>query len=382
MSYLNNNGKYEKAYHYLFKKLVPSSGVAYNNLGEALRLVTKVYYRKYNDGDSYHDCIEYGIVPDFSKNHYPFDKEYKSLGRELDTLLRSGNYDDALNLVLLHIMLSLSSTSNVYSPEMNRLVSIHSPAGKRALILLDLNSVFVNYCGKNEAWLPETLRKEGVKISKVLSYGTKKELKCDTVTEFYKASTDEKNSVRVTLSEDNAILSKKFSKIQSDHKKSVKEYEKKMREREKRYELINKKQLRKKIKDLNMTKKFFLILKEMTPSKRVDFIKNLLKVDIDWRKNTLVKMLLITLIDYKERKVTTKSQRENRVKVIDEIVKSLNEVGAHVSKTLSKYDDGEHMYSDVTYLDDKLETKLDELLIKILGSSEAVDKLYISCCRY
>lgn len=183
---MNNNGKYEKAYHYLFKKLVPSSGVAYNNLGEALRLVTKVYYRKYNDGDSYRECIEYGIVPDFSKNHYPFDKEYKSLGRELDTFLRTGNYDDALNLVLLHIMLSLSSTSNIYNPEMNRLVSIHSPVGKRALILLDLNSVFVNYCGKNEAWLPETLRKEGVKISKVLSYGTKKEVKCDTVTEFIK----------------------------------------------------------------------------------------------------------------------------------------------------------------------------------------------------
>jgi hypothetical protein len=244
-----------------------------------------------------------------------------------------------------------------------------------------LNSVFVNYCGKNEEWLPETLRKEGVKISKVLSDETKRELKCDTVAEFYKANTDKKNSVRVTLSEDNAILSKKFSKIQSAHKKSVKEHEKKMREREKRYELIKKKQLRKKIKDLNTTKKFFHILKDMTPNKRVDFIKNLLKVDINWRENTLVKMLLLTLIDYKERKVTTKSQRENRVKVIDEIVKSLNEVWAHVSKTIRNYDNVEHIYSDVTYLDDTHETKLDELLIKILGSSEAVDNLYYKCCR-
>jgi len=381
MSYWNNNGKYEKAYHYLFKKLVPSSGVAYTNLGEALRLVSKVYYRKNNDGDSYHDCIEDGIVPDFSDNHYPFDKEYKSLGRELDTLLSSNKYDDALNLVLLHIMLSLSSTSNIYNPEMNRLVSIHSPAGKRALILLDLNSVFVNYCGKNEAWLPETLRKEGVKISKVLSHDTKKELKCDTVTEFYKANTDKKNSVRVTLSEDNAILSKKFSKIQSAHKKSVKEHEKKMREREKRYEKIKKKKLRKKIKDLNTTKKFFHILKDMTPNKRVDFIKNLLKVDINWRENTLVKMLLITLVDYKERKVTTKSQRENRVKIVDELVKALNEIGAHVSKTIRNYDNVDNIYSDVTSLGDTLETKMDKLLIEILGSSEAVDNLYYKCCR-
>lgn len=155
-----------------------------------------------------------------------------------------------------------------------------------------------------------------------------------------------------------------------------------MREREKRYELINKKQLRKKIKDLSTTKNFFHILKDMTPSKRVDFIKNLLKVDIDWRKNTLVKMLLITLVDYKERKITTKSQRENRVKVIDEIAKTLNEVGAHVSKTLSNYDDGDNIYSDVTYLGDTLDTKIDGLLIEIIGSSEAVDKLYINCCRY
>ena len=155
-----------------------------------------------------------------------------------------------------------------------------------------------------------------------------------------------------------------------------------MREREKRYELINKKQLRKKIKDLSTTKNFFHILKDMTPSKRVDFIKNLLNVDIDWRKNTLVKMLLITLIDYKERKITTKSQRENRVKVIDEIAKTLNEVGAHVSKTLSNYDDGDNIYSDVTYLGDTLDTKIDGLLIEIICSSEAVDKLYINCCRY
>lgn len=155
-----------------------------------------------------------------------------------------------------------------------------------------------------------------------------------------------------------------------------------MREREKRYELIKKKQLRKKIKDLNTTKKIFHILKDITPSKRVDFIKNLLNVDIDWRKNTLVKMLLITLIDYKERKITTKSQRENRVKVIDEIAKTLNEVGAHVSKTLSNYDDGDNIYSDVTYLGDTLDTKIDGLLIEIIGSSEAVDKLYINCCRY
>jgi len=92
-------------------------------------------------------------------------------------------------------------------------------------------------------------------------------------------------------------------------------------------------------------------------------------------------MLLITLVDYKERKVTTKSQRENRVKIVDELVKALNEIGAHVSKTIRNYDNVDNIYSDVTSLGDTLETKMDKLLIEILGSSEAVDNLYYKCCR-
>ena len=118
MSYSDGKGKYEKAYHYLFKKLVPPQGSAKNNLGEALRLVSRVYGRLNNDGDSYGECIEYGMVPDFSENKYPFDKEYHALGRELDIHLSSSSgYDKAVNLVLLHIMLSLSSESNIYNPE-------------------------------------------------------------------------------------------------------------------------------------------------------------------------------------------------------------------------------------------------------------------------
>ena len=52
MSYSDNKGKYQKAYDFLYKKLVPSSGKAKNALGEALRLVSRAYYRKNNDGDS------------------------------------------------------------------------------------------------------------------------------------------------------------------------------------------------------------------------------------------------------------------------------------------------------------------------------------------
>ena len=99
-------------------------------------------------------------------------------------------------------MLSLSSESNIYNPETNRLVPLNSAAGAKALKALDLNSVFVN-CGKNEEWLPESLRRDGIKISKVLSEETRKELKCDTVQEFYRKDTSgyvKRKPVKVTLS--------------------------------------------------------------------------------------------------------------------------------------------------------------------------------------
>ena len=53
------------------------------------------------------------MVPDFSKNQYPFNGEYNGLGGELDNLLSSHKYDDAVSLVLFNIMLSLSSESNI-----------------------------------------------------------------------------------------------------------------------------------------------------------------------------------------------------------------------------------------------------------------------------
>ena len=60
-SYWCGKGKYEKSYKYFFNKLVPSHGNADTPDGELLRIVSKIYYRYYNDGDSYYHCIdEYG----------------------------------------------------------------------------------------------------------------------------------------------------------------------------------------------------------------------------------------------------------------------------------------------------------------------------------
>ena len=374
MLYSDGKGKYEKAYNYLFKKMVPQSGSASNPLGEALRLVSKVYYRLNNDGDSYGDCIEYGMVPDFAGNKFPFVKEYAALGRELDSHLSSASgYDKAVDLVLLHIMLSLSSESNIYNPETNRLVPLKSAAGEKALKALDLNSVFINYCGKNEDWLPESLRKDGVKISKVLSEETRKELKCDTVQEFYREDTSgyvKRKPVKVTLSKDNTILSKKFSRIAAEHKKSVKAAEKKSKELQKKREQLRKKSLKTKAKYFSETKLYYEQLRDMTVSKRVDALKNMGKKA---EKNMMVKMLVAVFIHYRGKKVTTKAQRENRAEVLARLVKGLNDAGKDISDVLARHSPEDKLYID---LDPSLDKRLDDMLVDILGSSEAVDRVY------
>ena len=378
MLYSNNKGKYEKAYDYLFKKLVPSEGRALNNLGEALRLVSRVYYRRNNDGDSYSDCIEQGMVQDFSEKKYPFVNEYHELGQKLDSLLSSDiGYDYAVDLVLVNIMLSLSSESNIYNPETNRLVPVDSAAGKKALKTFDLNMVLVNYCGKNEEWLPESLRKEGVKISKALSEETINELKCDTFKEFYtekkQGYSTKKNRKTITLSKDNTILSKKFSKIKSDHKKSVKAAEKEKRDRRRIIEKRNKERKKSRVKYFKYTKLFHEQLRDLKVSKRVDVLQ---KMGKNSQKSIMVKMLLKLLIEYKNKMVTTKEQRKNKNDNIEKLTKGLNDAGGEISKAIESYDPEEVHYDSSFELSSTLNKKLDDMLVEILGSSEAVDNLY------
>ena len=374
MLYSDGKGKYEKAYNYLFKKMIPDSGRASNPLGEALRLVSRVYYRLSNDGDSYGDCIEYGMVPDFGEKKFPFDKEYAALGRELDSHLNSSSgYDKAVDLILLHIMLSLSSESNIYNPETNRLVPLNSAAGEKALKALDLNSVFINYCGKNEEWLPDSLRKDGVKISKVLSEETRKELKCDTVQEFYRKDTSgyvKRKPVKVTLSKDNTILSKKFSRIAAEHKKSVKAAEKKNKELQKRREQQKTSSLKTKAKYFNETKLYYEQLRDMTVSKRVDVLKRMGK---NAGKNMMVKMVVAVFIQYRGKKVTTKAQIKNRAELLARLTKGLNDAGKYISDVLASQDPKDTIYLD---LDPSLNKRLDDMLVDILGDSEAVDRVY------
>ena len=374
MSYGNNKGKYQKAYDFLYAKLVPISGKAMNELGEALRIVSKVYYRRNNDGDTYCNCIEEGMVQDLSKKIYPFNKEYHSLGLTLNNLLSNGSYDEAITVVLLQIMLSLSSESNIYNPESNRLVPIESAAGKKALKALDLNMVVANYCGKNAEWLPESLKKEGVKITKVLSEETRKELNCDTINEFFtNGNQGSKNvKVQVTLSKDNTILSKKFSKIKAEHKKSVKAAEKQLKDSRKLRDQKHKMNEKKNVKNFKATMKYYEELKSLPNNKRVDVLKRMLKAKID--KRPIIKMLLYVLINYKEKKVTKKAQKETCKRNIERLTKGLNEAGENIVNILSQYFETNTYYS--VDLNDSLNKKLDDMLVDILGSNEAVDAVF------
>lgn len=384
MSYWDNKGKYQKAYDFLYSKLIPPQGEAKNALGEALRLTSRASYRYYNDGDTYNECIDEGMLPDFSKKQYPFDGEYHPLGLELDSLLDSGEYDEAINLVLFNIMLSLSSTTHIYNPATNRLVEIDSEAGKRALKALDINSVFINYCGKNEDWLPEQLRKDGVKISKQLTEETRKELKCDTLEELHQFSkkpySSKHKTRKIHLSHDNSILSKKFKKIESQHKKSVKEAEKKMKLRQKQYDQSKKREKIRKGKQVTEMLKFYQTMKDMSVNARADTIKKMKDSNVEI--NPIVKMALVVLFEYKEKKPTTKLQKEHRSKVISSLVSQLNTVGKEISAELDGFGENDTIFSSTTNPKEVTRKKLDETIVQILGSDEAADELYDRCCRY
>ena len=394
MSYSNDKGKYQKAYDFLFKKLVPSTGKSGNNLGEALRLVNKVVSRHYNDGDTYSDCIHNGMVPEFSKGKFPFDGEHKTLGLELEYLLDKDDYDGAMNLVLLHIMMSLSSDTAVYNPESNRLAAIDSPAGRKALVALDINSVHTNTCGKGERWLAKSLREEGVKIVKRLSPETLKELNCETLVELYKPIKTGKGKrtkkVKVEFSKDRSALSKKFSKMERQHKKSIRDAEKSIKmliKRRKEFALKEKKLSAKKYKEAML---YYQELESLTSLKRVEGLKKLINNKLASLSHYSTKMLLLNLANQKTKvkDATSKTKRERRADLISKLVKEINTIGKLTVKLLKESfnPDSDSGYvslrSRSLELDEEYTRKLENLLEDVMGSAYAVNNLYEECCRY
>ena len=140
MSYWNLTGKYQKAYDYFHDKLVPSQGKATTDEGELLRLVSKYYYRHYNDGDSYYSCIEDWGYPEISK------KTIKNIDEKIldkiESYLVSGYYNQAADYTIRYIMLKNSNDSHIWNPYTNRLVSIATPKGQQCLKLLNCKLVY------------------------------------------------------------------------------------------------------------------------------------------------------------------------------------------------------------------------------------------------
>ena len=88
----------------------------------------------------------------------------------------------------------------------------------------------------------------------------------------------------------------------------------------------------------------------------------------------MVKVLLAVLVSYKGRKVTTKVQRENKAEVVERLTKGLNEAGKDVLEGLEGHNPKERgFYVDLT---PNLNQKLDDMLVDILGDSEAVDAVF------
>ena len=50
-TYWSHNGRFQKEYEELWERLVPGQGPATTKAGEALRALSKLYYRWFNDGD-------------------------------------------------------------------------------------------------------------------------------------------------------------------------------------------------------------------------------------------------------------------------------------------------------------------------------------------
>lgn len=215
MTYCWKNGKYQNAYTFLFTKLIPKNGSSVYPLGEALRLISKVYYRYYNDGDNYEDCIEMGIISyPFCKPQFPFDNEYKELGDILDIELDSGKYEEAINIVLRHIMINLSNKYKIYNPDTNRLVSLTTKTGIHALKRLEMTYVSCKDNEKSHTWHIETIKPLSAMYISIDSPGIP-----------YNLNTNARNNITKQIIEfntDTTILGEKINRIRILHNNTKK----------------------------------------------------------------------------------------------------------------------------------------------------------------
>ena len=132
-SYWNKTGKFYKAYDRFYKELVPSSGKASTPNGELLRVISKIYYRYYNDGDTYEYLLEDGYLSLTDIE----DLNPRFLQSLHITLLGSYTYKKDLEMTVDKIMrfliLKKSTPEKIYNPETGRLLKITSAQGIKIL---------------------------------------------------------------------------------------------------------------------------------------------------------------------------------------------------------------------------------------------------------
>ena len=136
MSYWANTGKFQKVYDYFWNKLVPSQGRADSPEGELLRNMSKIYYRYYNDGDTYEHVIEEGMANSITS----IKGIDTTIAYKIENKLWGGyelSLEEAVNISLKYIMLKNSTKEKIWNPDTNRLVKVASVKGLRCQELLD-----------------------------------------------------------------------------------------------------------------------------------------------------------------------------------------------------------------------------------------------------
>ena len=134
-SYWDNRGKFQKAYTFFYDKLVPARGNAETPSGNLLRIVSKMYYRNCNDGDSYYDMTDEqdGMFRRLSDCSIGVDIMFLYT---LEHYLLDENYEQCVNEMMIYIMMENSTPDQIWNPLTNRLVKINGATGLKCLKML------------------------------------------------------------------------------------------------------------------------------------------------------------------------------------------------------------------------------------------------------
>ena len=129
-AYWNGVGRYQKAYDYFWEKW-HSSHDGDNPWKQLLREISYVYRRRYNDGDSYSDVLDWNQADTLFWHDRSMPEKQR---REVEHRLgNDDDLDDVVDYVLREIMVHHSTYDRVWCPETCRLVPRRTRSGHRAL---------------------------------------------------------------------------------------------------------------------------------------------------------------------------------------------------------------------------------------------------------